>query len=282
MSKLLTIGMATYDDFDGVFFTVQALRMYHLQGIEKEVEIIIIDNNPTGKHGTTVKPFIEGWAKSRYIPYTDKKSTSSRNEIFKNATGKYTLCLDSHVLIEKDGIKKLLEYYNANPETNDLLQGPLWNDDLRTYSTQFDPVWRDTMYGIWGSNKEAYEKGEPFEIPSMGLGLFTCRTAAWPGFNSNFKGFGGEEGYIHEKFRRAGGKCLCMPWLKWNHRFGRPNGVPYPNFLEDRAWNYYIGWLEILKDPNHEFISSITKAFEERLPLPTLTKLLEKAKQTQL
>ncbi len=29
MSKLLTIGMSVYDDFDGVYFTMQALRMYH-------------------------------------------------------------------------------------------------------------------------------------------------------------------------------------------------------------------------------------------------------------
>ena len=38
--KLLTIGMATYDDFDGVFFSIQALRMYQLQGLEDNVEII--------------------------------------------------------------------------------------------------------------------------------------------------------------------------------------------------------------------------------------------------
>ena len=30
MSKpLLTIGMSTYDDYDGVFFSIQSLRMYH-------------------------------------------------------------------------------------------------------------------------------------------------------------------------------------------------------------------------------------------------------------
>jgi hypothetical protein len=25
----LCVGMATYDDFDGVWFTIQAIRMYH-------------------------------------------------------------------------------------------------------------------------------------------------------------------------------------------------------------------------------------------------------------
>ena len=47
MAKKLTIGMATYDDYDGVFFSLQALRLYQLEGIaEEDVEFIVIDNNP--------------------------------------------------------------------------------------------------------------------------------------------------------------------------------------------------------------------------------------------
>lgn len=46
MEKKLTIGMATYDDFDGVFFSVQALRMYHPE--TEGAEIIVLDNNPEG------------------------------------------------------------------------------------------------------------------------------------------------------------------------------------------------------------------------------------------
>lgn len=280
MSKLLTIGMATYDDFDGVFFTVQALRMYHTLGIENDVELIVIDNNPDSKYGKAVKPFIEGWARGKYIPYTSKKSTWSKYEIFNHATGKYTLCLDSHVLIEKDGIQSLLNYYKTDPDTKNLISGPLWYDDLVNYSTHFQPEWRDIMYGIWATNREGLESGKPFEIPMMGTGLFSCRTAAWPGVNKNFKGFGAEEGYLHEKFRRNGGKCLCLPNLKWNHRFNRPNGVPYPNILEERIYNYYVGWLELLKDPEHQFIKDITKAFTGKVPGPVLDILLKQAIQT--
>jgi hypothetical protein len=42
----------------------------------------------------------------------------------------------------------------------------------------------------------------------------------------------------------AGGKAICLPQFKWMHRFGRPNGVPYKLALEDRVWNYFVGWLE--------------------------------------
>ncbi len=72
------------------------------------------------------------------------------------------------------------------------------------------------MWGIWGTDPRGLDpEGEPFEIPMQGMGVFSCRQSAWQGFNPLFRGFGGEEGYIHEKFRQAGGRCLCLPWLRW-------------------------------------------------------------------
>ena len=42
MNNLLTIGMPTYKDFDGVYFTIQALKMYH--NVEN-VEILVVDTD---------------------------------------------------------------------------------------------------------------------------------------------------------------------------------------------------------------------------------------------
>lgn len=268
----LTIGMATYDDYDGLFFTIQSIKMY--QDI-KDIEFVVIDNNPASSHGKNNKALVENWVKGKYVPYSEKKSTSCRNEIFKHASSDYTLCIDSHVLIEPNGINNLLDYYDKNPDTKNLVQGPLWYDDLKNVSTHFKPEWRDIMYGTWATDKENYDKGEPFEIPMMGLGLFSCKTSNWLGFNEKFRGFGGEEGYIHEKFRQNGGKCICLPNLKWNHRFNRPNGVPYPNILEDRIHNYFIGGMELYKDENHQFIQDTINHFSERVPKAIVLKILE-------
>jgi hypothetical protein len=277
--KLLTIGMATYDDYDGVYFSIQALKLYQLCGIENDVEIIVIDNNPEGKHGKEVKSFVEGWAKGKYIPYTEKQSSFVKYEIFKYASGKYTLGIDCHVLLQPNAIKNLLDYYTKNPETKDLIQGPLLYDDLKHISTHFDPVWRGNMYGIWATNKTELDKNSPFEIPMMGMGAYSCRTKAWPKINENFIGFGGEEGYIHEKFRLSGGKCICLPSFKWVHRFGRPNGVPFKNILEDRLFNYFVGWLEILKDDNHPFFQEIINEFKKNLDEDLINNIFLKAKQ---
>jgi GT2 family glycosyltransferase len=264
----LTIGMSTYDDFDGVYFSVQALRIY--QDLPKDTEIIVIDNNPDGKHGEANKKFIEDWAHGTYIPFRDRQSTFTKYEVFKHAKGEYVLCMDSHVLLEKNSITSLLSYYNKNPDTKNLVTGPLWYDDLKNYSTQFDPIWRDSMYGIWGTNKEAYEKGEPFEIPMMGLGCFSAKRSNWIEVNNQFKGFGGEEGYIHEKIRRNGGKCICLPSFKWLHRFSRPLGVPYTNTLNDRARNYLIGWIELFGNKNHPAVKSIIKEFENKVNVQSI------------
>jgi hypothetical protein len=86
----------------------------------------------------------------------------------------------------------------------------------------------------------------PFEIPAMGLGLFSMRKDAWSGFNPLFRGFGGEEGYLHEKVRRMGGKAICLPALRWIHRFTREGQtIPYPLNLWNKVRNHVLGHLEI-------------------------------------
>jgi hypothetical protein len=53
-------------------------------------------------------------------------------------------------------------------------------------------------------------------------------------------GFGGEEGCLHEKFRIAGARTLCLPFLRWVHRFPRPQGIPYTHDWEGRIRNYLL------------------------------------------
>ena len=182
--------------------------------------------------------------------------------MFREARGEAVLCCDSHVLFAPGAIRRLKEYYREHPECPDLLQGPVVYDDLETISTHFEPVWRGEMWGTWETDPRGQDpEGEPFEIPMQGLGVFSCRKGAWPGFNPMFRGFGWEEGYIHEKVRRAGGRCLCLPWLRWMHRFGRPAGIEYPLTVEEKLRNYLIGHAELGWDP-----SPVLAHFSEILP----------------
>jgi len=241
----LTIGMATYNDFNGVYFTLQALRWYQDM---RDTELLVIDNY--GCQST--KALVEGWVHGgRYLLAKDVRGTAApRDLVFREARGEAVLCCDSHVLFAPGTIRRLKEYYREHPDCPDLLQGPLVYDNLETISTHFEPVWRGEMWGTWATDPKGQNpEGEPFEIPMQGLGAFSCRKGAWPGFNPMFRGFGGEEGYIHEKFRQAGGRCLCLPWFRWMHRFGRPAGVEYPLTVEEKLRNYLIGHAELGLDP---------------------------------
>jgi hypothetical protein len=253
----LTIGMAAYNDFNGVYFTLQSLRLY--QDLQ-DTELLVVDN-----YGCPdTKQLVEGWMHgARYVLATDVRGTAApRDLVFREAQGDAVLCCDSHVLFAPGAIRRLKEYYREHPDCPDLLQGPLVYDDLETISTHFDPVWRAEMWGVWATDPRGQDpEGDPFEIPMQGLGAFSCRKGAWPGFNPMFRGFGGEEGYIHEKFRRAGGRCLCLPWFRWTHRFGRPAGLEYSLTVEEKLRNYLIGHAELGLD-----LIPVLDHFSEILP----------------
>ena len=244
--RKLTIGMATYDDYDGVYFSLQALRLYHPEIIEKS-NFLVIDNRPDGPCAEGLKALEDTTPHYRYVPFNSYSGTAaSKNLVFAEANSEFVLCLDCHVFVVPGALRRLLEYFEAHPGTVDLLQGPLVHDDLATIATHFRPAWSSGMYGCWDMDERGRDPdAPPFDIPMQGMGLFACRRAVWPGFNARFRGFGGEEGYIHEKFRQNGGRTLCLPFLRWMHRFRRPMGVPYTNRWEDRARNYLIGLREL-------------------------------------
>ena len=41
---------------------------------------------------------------------------------------------------------------------------------------------------------------------------------------------------------------MCLPFLRWLHRFGRPNGPTFKPNIKDKFRNYMIGFRETGKD----------------------------------
>ncbi len=244
--RRLCVGMATFDDFDGVWFTIQAIRLFHPE-VADALAFVVVDNHPEAAAAASLKA-LEDWIPLlRYVPFRGYQGTSVRDLVFREADADIVCCLDSHVLIQPGGLAALIRWFDDHPDSRDLIQGPLLGDRLDgPTATHFNPVWGAAMYGQWARDERVAEPaGAPFEIGMQGLGLFACRREAWPGLNPRFRGFGGEEGYLHEKVRQAGGRVLCHPALGWAHRFTRPAGAPYHPSWEDRLRNYLIGWSEI-------------------------------------
>lgn len=285
MRPKLTIGMPTFDDFDGVYFTIQNLRINH-NSVATGVEILVVDNNPTSNQGKAVKKLCGSLADVRYVPDGDSFGTAyAKNRVFDEASGEIVVCMDCHVLPRWPNFCQSVIDYFKEP-IDDLIQGPLFLDGLTHLQTHLDPVWRGSDFGIWGMAREYHDgrlvsfqetsdgiiyfvltgdKTKPvdvsnwsklpivgsrpddpeFTIPAQGMGLFISRKESWLGFNRNFRGFGAEEYYIHTKYWNSGRKCLCVPKFGWVHRFGRPLGPSYPLLTADKVRNYVIGHSEV-------------------------------------
>lgn len=257
MKKKLTVGMATFDDFEGVYFTVQSLRLNNLERLD-ELELLVVDNNPASAEGQATAAFCEK-AGVRYLPEIAWRSTAIRDRIFREASAPFAVSVDPHVLFEPGTVNKLFKLAEGAEaeKSGDLYHGAMLYDYLDPAGkvvSHMKPEWRDRMFGTWGHDDRAKDPGaEPWEIEMHGLGCFACRVEAWKaagGFHPLFVGFGGEEGYIHEKFRQAGGRCFVLPWLRWLHRFDRPRGFPYPLKMEERILNYLVGWLDLGRVPD--------------------------------
>lgn len=245
--KKITIGSAVYNDPQGIWYTYQSIRLNN-KDILDDIELVVIDNNPKSPEGKDTENICSKLG-IKYIPYDKKRSTAVRNEIFKHSTAPFCFSIDSHVLFEPNTIKRLIRWTESNPNCEDLLQGPMLHDSLnpnnRDMSTHMNPTWRAHMFGVWGFDDRAVDmNNEPFEIEMHGLGLFGCKTDTWLGFHDLFKGFGGEEGYIHEKYRKNGRKTLCLPFLRWLHKFRLSDKPPYPLPLSERISNYIVGHLD--------------------------------------
>jgi hypothetical protein len=238
-----TLVMPTFNDFDNVWGTVQHAWEFHGEHLE---EIIVVDNNPTGPQASTLIAFCNMGHKVRYIPFNLNRGTApSKGMAIASANTDRVVCVDSHVVIGRGAFDALNEFYDANPSAkNDLVHGPLVYTNRVDHSTHFTDVWQGEMWGVWGHDVRRYTH-KWFEIQAQGMGCFAVHKSTWPGFNPYFRGFGGEEWYIHEKYRQQGGKVWCVSGFRWIHNFGKPAGNRAPVIRYEKLRNYCIGLQEL-------------------------------------
>lgn len=265
----VTIGMATFDDYFGVWATCQSIHNARVEaGLVDQIEIVVVDNNPTGKHGEPTRGQLESYKpNAQYVEFNDHQGTSGpRNEIFRVAHGRGVVVIDPHVLFVRpvETLRKLVEFWSRPTASQDLFHGPCLHDCLidhtqRPYivGTHWRAEWgSDGMFGKW-ETAEKYTHSPhrindpdepPLEVPLNACGLFMAARDSWLGFHPEQRGFGGEEGTIHHKYREAGRTTFVLPWLQWVHRWGKPERVAYGGMeWRTRCRNYLLstrdyGW----------------------------------------
>lgn len=244
----LSIVMPMFRRRDSVEMTIQAIKIYHPE-IRPYVEIVVCDNEAQeSENGKAIRQLMDsfkGQWQCKYVAFRDYQGTAvGKQKAIEAASGHAILCIDSHVFLPPGSIARLIAWYDANPGTNDLYQGPCWRTDLYNEKgealftgTHLEPRWSGGMFGVWGNDPKALGD-TPYEIEANGMGLFSCRKEAWPGFDPDSRGFGVEEFTTHAKFKNRGDKTTLLPWLLWWHLFDHVEEAAPPTRNIDRVATY--------------------------------------------
>ena len=252
----LTIGMATYDDPQGVWWTLSSLRMHHqLDG----VELLVVDDHPEPNRGDI--HHVCSNSRARYVHAPKAMGPAhAKNSVWEHAQGSHVLVIDCHVLLVPGAVEALIAAARADAVGRDMWVGPLRSEAGNIIATELSPELRGDFFGTWLVDSR-YPVSETREVHAHGSALSFMRKADWPKFSQHFRGFAGEEVYIHDKVRLHGGKVLYQPWLGWCHRFPRFGAVPYSLTLNDKLRNYLIGAYEMGWN-----ISQFREYFGRKLP----------------
>lgn len=315
----LTIGFATRNEYPGAWMTLNALLTYHRELLsECNAEILIVDNSDKQAHADNLERHLKIQLNGEIrdlvnVTYIRESGTESsclwKQRGIERARGEIVIWCDGHVLFPVESLRSVVEYFQANPDSNDLVMGPCYSrSDVcigarqLLYETETDHggnpfkipsdahvyngvVCRGNQLGVWCRDPRADDPNGPaFEIMAQGTGAFAFRKKAWPGWNPNFIGFGGNETYIFEKFRARGDRVLCLPGFRWIHQFGKPDGNPYnlsagsegnpPSYAKIR--NYLLGFKELGR---RELYDAVVQHFSHPLNTHRCPKAVAKAMQ---
>lgn len=248
MTKKLTIGTPFYEDFKGAFFTIQNIQINHRK-FKDRIEFVVVDNKPRTRQSARLKKFLGSITQSK-VKYVELKSpvgtACAKNAVFDNAETDYVLCIDSHVILEENCIEDLFRIYEYGMDHDGLVQGPLIGDDAdpQTAQNSFTSKWSGGMFGQWERIAQGRKKVIP-ATPSFACGFLSSRKDNWLGFNEHFRGFGGEEGYIQQKYWKNTRPAFVFQELGWCHLFEDIDRSNSHKSVFDQARNYIIGWQEL-------------------------------------
>lgn len=204
----LTIGVMHHQKLKSLAATIKALRRDHDLA---DVDLMVIDTKSSKK----ARRWVRRQHNIRYAAIEPGQKSSALDQLFEQARGEVVLVLQDPVRLRHGSLQALDRFFACHPDSNALVHG-LTMSGKRVIATHSDPFWRRNS---WGSraNKPSPRLGEglPFVIPMQESGVFSCRRSAWPGMPSGWRGYGGEDGFLQERFRREGAQVVCLPGLQW-------------------------------------------------------------------
>src|SRR5690606_9458833 len=131
-----------------------------------DLQIVVVNTSPPeSAHTKTLRGLVNQIAGAPEGPYACSVkfvqyegplgTTEPRNRVFEESDAEYTVCMDSHVVLGINRLKRLLQWFEANPDCQDLIHGPIIYDNLHAIQSQFSDEMRGGMWGTWATVWEA-------------------------------------------------------------------------------------------------------------------------------
>jgi hypothetical protein len=261
-SPVVTIGIATCDDQRALFFTLLDLQFTLRDlGLFDQVEVLVASQSKKPSHIEAERKHVEEIPNARYYhlpPPFPQGAGPAKQAVFDRARGHAVCFIDGHVVFDRGVLLHL--YTFALTIDDNLYFGP--NVKRRLIKRDGKTVFVGSHYlprysgagnwGQWATNPAVDDPlAPPFEINSSGTGCFLAKRESFLGFHPEVRGHGGIEPHLPEKYRQAGSKVFCLPWLRWIHLYGYVDKAPYDGHqwarkAENDLWVYadvgYPSW----------------------------------------
>jgi hypothetical protein len=96
-----------------------------------------------------------------------------------------------------------------------------------------------------GCRQLGLDPKDEFEVPAQGCGSFMAQRRTWLAFHRQWRGFGGEEFYIAEKYRAAGRRVLCVGDMPWWHDYDGGPKLNYTRAVQNTVRNVVLGNVDL-------------------------------------
>ena len=204
----LTIGIIHHERLRTLRATISALQRDHDL---RDVEILVCDT----KRSKKARKWVRRQQGIRYVASSLRQPGNALDQVFELAHADVVVVLQDPVRLRKDALASLRDYFTNHPDSRNLVHGPLMRGNT-VVSTHSDPYWRRNTWGSAARDaRGGRADGEAFVVPMQESGVFSCRRDAWPGMPVLWRGYGGEAGFLQERFRRNGGQVVCLPGFRW-------------------------------------------------------------------
>jgi hypothetical protein len=262
MTATLDIGLPYCGDLTGLAMTLSGMAIErHIHGLN-DLTFTVVDNSGTRSGEPLAK---EHGAKYVYHP-TPTGASPARRALFDGSMAKWQACLDDHCQFLHGDLARLVAWCREN-ETDDLYHGVMLKsrvsdgENLAVHWTHCETRWNpDGLFGVPSRNHVILkDDSRPWPIPMGWSWFFMARPETFLGVHPEARGFA-NEGYLDLKYRLAGRKVWCLPFVRTTHVF-KAKG-PKPNLWVDRARNNLLYWRDL--PPNQWMTYAGVKASHNR------------------